>query len=232
MVGADCYDNYQALLARTDVDAVAICTPHNLHLPMTQAAAAAGKHVLCEKPMAPSVEECDAMIDACKRAGVALGVVFQSRFEPLTLQLKQMLDSDRLGRMIHTAAHTVWYRDDAYYRSAPWRGTWAEEGGGVLINQAIHTLDTLVWLGGLPSRVTAQMRTLNHDIEVEDLAVAILEYAGGHLGIVRATTAAFPGYPEALEFFGHAVVSASTRGRHAWSGTSTIRARTVRPRRR
>jgi UDP-N-acetyl-2-amino-2-deoxyglucuronate dehydrogenase len=200
--GATWYTDYRDLLASPEVDAVAICTPHDLHLPMTLDAAAAGKHVLCEKPMARTTAECDAMIAACHQAGVTLGVVFQGRFERLSLALKGGLASGQLGRLLWCSANTIWYRTDAYYRSGPWRGTWAHEGGGVLINQAIHAIDLLLWLGGMPARITARTRTLAHDIEVEDASLAILEYPDGRLGLIQATTLAFPGYPERLEFYG------------------------------
>lgn len=191
-----------ALLARSDVDAVAICTPHDLHLPLAVAAARAGKHVLIEKPMALTVAECDAQIAACAHAGVTLGVVFQMRFDALSQQLKTWIDTGKLGRLLWTSATALWHRTDAYYRSGAWRGTLAHEGGGVLINQAIHTLDLLLWLTGMPTRVTAQTRTLNHAIEVEDGAMAILEYADNRLGSFQATVAAYPGYPERLEIIG------------------------------
>ncbi len=194
--------DYAELLQRPDVDVVAICAPHDLHAPMTIAAAQAGKHVLCEKPMARTTAECDAMIEVCDRAGVTLGVVFQSRFEPLSLQLKRLIDEGTLGRIVWSSANTIWYRTDDYYRSGPWRGTWAHGGGGVLINQAIHAIDLMLWLTGMPDRVTAQTRTLNHAIEVEDGAMAVLEYADNRLGLIQATTAAYPGYAERLEVYG------------------------------
>lgn len=194
--------DYREVLARADVDAVTICTAHDLHAPITRAAAAAGKHVWCEKPMATTVSECEAMITACEQAGVTLGVVFQSRFEPLTLKLKALIDSGRLGRLVWVSASTLWYRDEAYYASRPWRTSPAQSGGGVLINQAIHALDLLVWLAGLPETVTAQAQTLAHAMAVEDAAQALLRYSDGKMGLVQATTTAYPGYPERLEFFG------------------------------
>jgi predicted dehydrogenase len=202
--GGTWFADYEQLLAQAKPDVVAICTPHDLHAPMTLAASQAGAHVLCEKPMARNVAECDAMIAACGRAGVKLGVAFQGRFEPLSVRLKGALEDGRLGRLLWSSANTLWHRTDAYYRSGPWRGTWAHEGGGVLINQAIHAIDLLIWLAGLPDRVIARTRTLNHSIEVEDAALAILEYGDGRLGLIQATTIAHPGYPERLEFFGSA----------------------------
>jgi UDP-N-acetyl-2-amino-2-deoxyglucuronate dehydrogenase len=200
--GGTWYADYTELLQRPDIDIVTLCTPHDLHLPMAVAAAQARKHILCEKPLARTTAECDAMIRACEQAGVKLGVIFQSRFEALSLKLKQLIDGGALGKLSWVSANTIWYRTDDYYRSGPWRGTWTHEGGGVLINQAIHAIDLLLWLTGMPNRVTAQMRTLNHAIEVEDAAIATLEYADQHLGLIQATTAAYPGYPERLEVYG------------------------------
>ncbi len=196
------YADYHDLIARDDINAVAICTPHDLHVQMTCDAAAARKHVLCEKPMARNVAECDAMISACERAGVTLGIIFQSRFEPLALKSKSLIDDGKLGRLLWVSANTIWHRSDEYYCSAPWRGTWAHEGGGALINQASHAIDLLIWICGMPARVTAQMRTLNHSIEVEDGVIAILEFTDDRLGLIQATTIAYPGYPERLEFYG------------------------------
>ncbi|MBI4789978.1 MAG: Gfo/Idh/MocA family oxidoreductase [Chloroflexi bacterium] len=216
--GGTWYADYREMLKREDIHIVTICTPHDLHLPMTLDAAAAGKHVLCEKPMARNVAECDQMIAACERAGVTLGVVFQSRFEPLVRKLKTALDDGQIGKLLWASTSTIWYRTDEYYRSAAWRGTWEHEGGGVLINQASHALDLFLWLTGMPARVTARMRTLNHQIEVEDAVMAQLEYASGALGSVQATTIAFPGFSERMEFFGErgSVIYHKGEGRLEW----------------
>lgn len=200
--GGKLYSDYRDLLGRTDIDVVAICTPHDLHAPMTIDAAHAGKHVLSEKPMARNLAECDAMITACEQAGVTLGVLFQMRFDPLAHKLKTLIDDGKLGRLIWTTTNALWYRTDDYYRSGAWRGTWKHEGGGVLINQAIHVIDLMLWFTGMPTRVTAQTRTLNHSIEVEDGALAILEYSDTRLGLIQATVAAYPGYPERIEIVG------------------------------
>jgi len=200
--GGALYADYRDLIARDDVDVVAICTPHDLHLPMAIDAAAAHKHVLVEKPLARNVAECDAIIAACERASVTLGVLFQMRFDPLARKLKSLIDDGKLGRLIWTTTNALWYRTEEYYRSAVWRGSWEHEGGGVLINQAIHVIDLMLWLTGTPTRVHAQMRTLNHNIETEDSALAILEYADNRLGMIQATVAAFPGYPERLDILG------------------------------
>lgn len=200
--GGTHYTDYRDLLACAEVDVVAICTPHDLHAPMTIDAARAGKHVLCEKPMALNVTECDTMIAVCKQAGVALGALFQMRFDQLAHKLKTMIEDGKLGRLIWTTTNALWYRTDEYYRSGAWRGTWEHEGGGVLINQAIHVIDLMLWFTGMPTRVTARTRTLNHSIEVEDGALAILDYPDNRLGLIQATIAAYPGYPERIEIVG------------------------------
>ena len=200
--GSEYFPSYRDILARDEVDAVSLCTPHDLHAPMALAAASAHKHILVEKPMARNLKECDTMMDAARRAGVVLGVVFQMRFDPLTHKLKMLIDGGKLGRLIWTTTNALWFRTDEYYRSGAWRGTWEHEGGGVLINQAIHAIDLMLYLTGTPTRVTAQMRTLNHQIQVEDAALAILYYADNRLGLIQATVAAYPGYPERLEIVG------------------------------
>lgn len=200
--GGKWYADYHQLLGHDDIDIISICTPHHLHAQMTIDAADAGKHVLCEKPMAVNVIECDKMIIACKKANVQLGVIFQCRFEPMSLQLKAAFDESSLGRLLLVSVSIPWFRDEEYYCKSTWRGRREYEGGGVFINQAIHAIDLLLWLTGMPDRVTARTRTLNHKIEVEDCGLAILEFADGYLGIIQATTCAYPGYPERLEFYG------------------------------
>jgi predicted dehydrogenase len=199
--GKWCAD-YRDVLSDQSIDVVTICTPHDLHAPMAIEAARAGKHVLVEKPMAISTAECDAMIDACEQAGVTLGVVFQMRFDPLAQKLKSLINAGKLGRLLWNTTTALWYRTDEYYRSSAWRGTWAHEGGGVLINQGVHVIDLMLYLTGMPTRVVAQTRTLNHSIQVEDGALAILEYPDNRLGLIQATVATYPGYPERLEIAG------------------------------
>ena len=198
------FSDHRTLLTQDNIDAVAICTPHDLHSPMTLDAAAARKHILLEKPMAITTDDCDSMIAACEQAGVTLGIIFQMRFDPLSRRLKALIDAGELGRLLWVSANIIWYRSDEYYRSGPWRGTLAHGGGGVLVNQASHLIDLMLWLDtpNMPARVTAQMKTLNHQIEVEDGVAAILEYADTKMGLIQATTVAYPGYPEHLEFHG------------------------------
>ncbi len=197
-------DDYHALLARPDVDAVCICTPHYLHAEMAVAAARAGKHVFCEKPMALDPADMDAMIAAARAAGVQLGVCFQHRFDPVLRQLHDMITTGRFGRLLLGSAQVRCVRGPAYYNSAAWRGTWAQEGGGVLINQAIHTIDALLWLLGDALSITGGMATLRWDecIEVEDTAHGLLTFANGALGQIAATSASNLDWHTRLHVYG------------------------------
>ena len=180
--------DYLALLDRGDIEAVIIATPHPLHAEMTRAAAERGIHVLCEKPLAPSVACADAMVEACRAGGVLLGTVFQQRTDPTRRTLKQMLERGELGDLHRVSLSVCYYRPQSYYDSAPWRGTWNGEGGGIMM-QAAHALDQLVWLAGLPARVQALTLTRLHDIGVENTAVSILDYGGGKAGWFYISTA-------------------------------------------
>jgi predicted dehydrogenase len=177
-----------------DVDAVIVCTPHPLHKDPAIAAMNFGAHVLVEKPMTTTVADCDAMIEAAARNGVKLGVVSQRRFFEPVQRMKAAIDAGKIGRPILGTVNMFSWRDEAYYRSDPWRGKWATEGGGVLINQAPHHLDILQWLMGPVEEVTAHCANLNHPyIEVEDTAVAILRFTGGALGSVTVSLSQNPG---------------------------------------
>lgn len=194
--------NYRDLLVKERVDAVFISTPHYLHFPMAIDAIEAGVNVLVDKPMAMNVREADEMIRRARRAGVKLGVNLQGRFDPSVLKVKEAVDTGRLGRVFYGEATVKWFRTREYYDKSPWRGRWATEGGGALINQAIHTLDQLVWIMGPVEYLWAQCDTVLHNIEVEDLAIATLRFKNGALGLVQASTALYPGFPAKLEFYG------------------------------
>ncbi|HLZ08539.1 MAG TPA: Gfo/Idh/MocA family oxidoreductase [Chloroflexota bacterium] len=196
------FSSYQELLDSGSCDAVLIATPHPFHNPIAQYAAERGLHVLTEKPIAVTVREADAMVDATKRAGVLFGVMFQMRLEPQFEIAHRLLAEGAIGpiyRSVLVANH--WYRTQAYYDSGSWRGTWAGEGGGVLMNQSPHSLDMLIWLGGMPRRVQARTATRFHRIEVEDTAEALLEFEADHTGHLYTTTAEWPG-EERYEFTG------------------------------
>ncbi len=197
--GARAYDTLEACLAHSPLDAVIIGSPSGLHAAQGIAAAGRGLHVLVEKPIDVTLDRADALIGAADRAGVRLGVLFQDRAQPPFLQLKHALDSGRLGRPLLASARVPWYRPPEYYSGSKWRGTWALDGGGALMNQGIHTVDLLHWLIGPVRRLSARTATLRHRIEVEDTVMAVLECASGALVTYEATTAAYPGYPRRVE---------------------------------
>jgi len=201
--GVPRYTDPDRFLSDPGVEVVSICTPSGTHGELGCAAARAGKHVLVEKPIEVSLAAADALIDACEKAGVRLGVSFQSRFLDAPRALKNLVASGRLGRPVMAGAHIKWYRSPEYYRSAAWRGTLALDGGGALINQAIHTVDLLRWTMGPVASVSAfSGRLLHEQIEGEDTLVAALRFQSGALGIVEAGTSVYPGFKRRLELSG------------------------------
>ncbi len=188
---------------RPDVDAVCLCTPSGHHAEQALLAARAGKHVLVEKPMALSLADADAMIAACRAAGVRLGVALQRRTDPACRALHAAIRAGELGSLVLGTATVPYYRPESYYQSAAWRGTWSLDGGGALINQGIHLVDLLLWLmGGDAEVVGASGGTTRHLIEVEDCIVAALSFSSGARGTIAATTAAAPGFPHRVEIYG------------------------------
>lgn len=199
-VGADAD---RALFARPDIDAVCLCTPSGTHAAGAVAALEAGKHVLVEKPMEVSLEACDRMIAAAAQSGKKLAVVSQHRWDRATRVVKEAIDAGKLGRILCANAAVRWWRTQEYYDSGDWRGTWAMDGGGALMNQGIHTVDLLQWLAGGVVSLSAQTRTAAHErIEVEDIAAATLVFENGAVGTLLATTAAWPGFPARIEIYG------------------------------
>lgn len=178
------------------VEAVNVCTPHPSHAPVVVAAAAAGVHVLCEKPIAASLADADRMIAAAVRAGVTFGVIFQRRFWPAAMRIRAAIDAGRLGKTTLGECVVRIWRSPEYFASDPWRGTWATEGGGVLMNQAVHAIDQLQWFMGPAAEVTGRIATLRHgdSIDVEDTAVATVLFANGALGVIEAATTVDPGF--------------------------------------
>ena len=181
------------------VQAVLVLTPANTHLDIVQRAACAGKHVLVEKPLEIDLNRANALVEACEAAGVTLAIMLQHRLREAALGLAALLKTGELGQLVSAAASVRWWRPQSYY-DEPGRGTLARDGGGVLITQAIHTLDLMLSLIGLPERVTALASTSPvHQMEGEDTAAALLHYAGGAMAVLQATTAAYPGFPERIE---------------------------------
>ena len=203
--GARTEDSVEALVGRADVDAVLIATPSGAHLDPVQAAIQAGKHVLCEKPLEIESARVLSMVEHARKAGVLLGGFFPMRFGAGARAVKQALDEGRFGRLVSLGARVKWWRDAAYYRDSSWRGTWALDGGGALMNQGIHAVDLLQWFGGRPEMVSAFAGTLAHPgIEVEDTLSAILKWESGAMGTITASTACNPGIELSVEISGDA----------------------------
>src|SRR6266851_3189945 len=196
------YQDFATFLDHTPMDLVILGSPSGLHAEQGIAAAQHGLHVLTEKPSDITTKNADALIAAADKANVKLAVIFQDRLKPNIKRLKHWLDSGLLGKPLLVDARVKWYRPPDYYSSSKWRGTFALDGGGALINQAIHTVDLLLWLLGDVVRVQSRTTTALHKIEAEDTALAILEFSSGVLGVFQATTAAYPGYPRRLELTG------------------------------
>jgi predicted dehydrogenase len=197
------YTNYDEFLKHPGLQIVTICTPSGTHADLGIKAARAGKHVLVEKPIEISLKSADALIDACEKAGVKLGVIFQSRFLPDVQKIKRAIDEGRLGRLIVGDAYVKWYRVPEYYAPGSWHGTMALDGGGALMNQAIHTVDLLQWIMGPAETVFAMKAALRYPhIEGEDTLVANLRFQNGALGVIEAMTSAKPGFKRRLEISG------------------------------
>lgn len=196
------YDQLDDFLRHDGLDVVLIGSPSGLHAEQAAAAAQRGIHVLCEKPLDVTTAKIDALLEKTDRAGVKLGVFFQNRAAPDVAWLKRQVEAGVLGDPFLAAAQVRWYRPPEYYSGSRWRGTWALDGGGALMNQGVHTVDLLIWLLGDVTEVHARARTALHEIEVEDTIVATLEFASGALATLEATTAAYPGFPRRLEISG------------------------------
>lgn len=203
--GVKAYYDLDAMLADPNVQIVTICTPSGSHMEPAVKAAKAGKHVVVEKPMEITLKRCDAILDACAKNGVLLCPIFPSRFSPANIALKDAIDDGRFGRLTLGDTYVKWWRTQQYYDQGGWRGTWALDGGGAYMNQAIHNVDLLYWFMGDVAEVSAQTATLAHErIEVEDVGVACLKFKNGALGVMEATTSAWPGHLKKTEIHGTA----------------------------
>lgn len=202
--GCEASGNLAALLAaRPEIDAVLVATPSGAHLGPVLAAAAAGRHALCEKPLEVSCARIDRLIAAHRTAGTRLGCIFQNRYLPVLGPVRAALASGRLGKLTGAIAEVPWWRDDSYYSGSPWHGTKALDGGGALMNQAIHTIDLLLSLAPPVAEVRGFCSSAGHPgIETEDAAVAALRFEGGAVGMVYGTTSSWPGRPRRIELTG------------------------------
>lgn len=195
-------DSLDAIFDDPAVDAVLILTPPSSHFELVERAAAAGKHILLEKPLDISLERAEAIVDAAEKAGVKLGVVLQNRFRPAALALDLLVVTGRLGSLVGASASIRNWRPQSYY-DVEGRGTRARDGGGVLLTQAIHTIDLLLSYAGTPQDVSSFVRTTPiHRMETEDLVAASFSFESGAIGTLNATTAAYPGLPDRIELIG------------------------------
>lgn len=191
----------EELVRRPDVELVAITTSSGSHARLALAAITAGKHVVIEKPMAMNAPDCRRIIDAAAGRRVTLSVISQRRFEPVHRAVKEVVQGGALGRLLLLEARCPYYRTQEYYDSADWRGTIAEDGGA-LMNQSIHSVDLMLWLGGPAREVVGRIATQTHQMEAEDLALAIVNFRNGAFGTISASTSIRPGFLPALEIFG------------------------------
>jgi predicted dehydrogenase len=198
---AQAFTDYRDALALPEVEAVSICTPPALHVELSVAALEAGKHVLCEKPVAPTLTGLDEIARAQTESGCVFSGIFQLRFGKGAQQLRLAIDEGRLGRVHLGVAETLWFRDAAYF-SVPWRATWAEQCGGVTVSQAIHLIDALAWYLGEPVSVYAQASAVRGLTECEETAVAVIRFAGGAIGQVTSTVCALGAEKSRLEIYG------------------------------
>ena len=200
-LGVRAYLTLSDVLGDSDVDAVVIATPHPSHRDITLNAFEASKHVLVEKPMAVTPSEADDMIEGAKGSGMRLGVLFNNRFRPEALKMRDLINEGVVGKIYRATMTSAMFRSQDYYDRLEWRGTWDREGGGALINQGIHAIDMFLWLTGMPQGVFGAIRTLKHAIEVEDYASAILEYEEGVLGTINCDTVQAPNR-QRIEIYG------------------------------
>lgn len=194
--------DWNEFLSIPELKVVCICTPSGMHLEPALKAIEAGCHVFIEKPIEVTLERADHLISAAEAEGVLVGVVFQNRFSPDFLRLKTAVKDGVFGKLILGNAHVNWFRTAEYYSSSQWKGTLQGDGGGALINQAIHTLDLLLEVMGEVDSVFGKIKTALYPIEGEDLGTALVQFKSGALGTITAGTSLYPGYPERLEIFG------------------------------
>ena len=222
--GAAAYDDPQAMLQREGLDVVCVCTPSGEHGAHAATAMRAGCHVVVEKPLEITVERIDALLDVQRETRRKLAVISQHRFDPASVRVQGLVRDGALGMLVLGNALVPWWRTQGYYDSGAWRGTWALDGGGVLMNQSIHSVDLLQWLMGPVRSLYAYTGTLAHRMETEDVAVAVLRFESGALGTIAATTGAYPGTGTRIEVFGDrgsAVIEADALGYLHLAGDET-----------
>lgn len=200
--GIEWSSDLDRVLARPDIDVVSVCVPSHLHAGIGIRAANSGKHVVMEKPIDIRLDAAQSLVDTCERNRVLLTVISQHRFHPGIRPAKDLIEAGKLGRLLLGDVQIKYYRSQEYYDSGAWRGKWATDGGGCLMNQGVHYVDIFRWLMGDAKRVTAKCATSAHTIEVEDIALAIVEFANGAHGIIEASTAVYPELSERIQISG------------------------------
>jgi predicted dehydrogenase len=199
--GAEWEADFHKAVSREDVDAVVVATPSGTHADIAVAAAEAGKHLLVEKPLDITLGRVDSILEAAQRAGIVLASVYPLRFTEGAQRAKAAVEAGRLGQLALADVSVKWFRPQSYYDNA-WRGRWAVDGGGALMNQAIHNVDLVQWLAGPVTSVVGRTTTLAHQMETEDTASALLTYANGALGVIQGATNCWPGDPARVELHG------------------------------
>jgi len=202
--GCKAYEKYADMLADEDIQAVSIATPSGMHAEMGIQAADAKKHVIVEKPADITPDKVDELIEAGQRNEVKMAGIFQSRFDPLNIRIRQAVQEGKLGKMVGVHGHLPWFRAQSYFEGphGSWKGTWTMDGGGSLMNQGVHTVDLLQWFAGRVKDVSAMIGVFGHDIEAEDEAVAILRFESGAMGTLYSTTCCYPGLSQRITLFG------------------------------
>jgi predicted dehydrogenase len=198
---AEWVGDFRTAVSRDDVDAVVVATPSGTHADVAVTAAQAGKHLLVEKPLDITLARVDSILRAAEKAGIVLASVYPLRFTEGAQRAKAAMEAGRLGRLALADVSVKWFRPQSYYDSS-WRGRWAIDGGGALMNQAIHNVDLVQWLAGPVSSVVGRTTTLAHKMETEDTASALLTYANGALGVIQGATSCWPGDPARVELHG------------------------------
>lgn len=200
--GIKTHASLEALLADPEIDAVTIATPTGDHGSVAIPAAKAGKHMLCEKPLDVTAEKADAIIRAAADHKVLLAPIFQSRYAENSVRIKKALVAGRFGKLLMASASIKWFRPQSYYDSSAWRGTYALDGGGCLMNQGIHFIDLLLHFAGDVAEVYGHAATMTHKMEAEDVAAAVLKFKSGAIGVIEGSTSTAPGFPAKVELCG------------------------------
>jgi len=213
VAGVPIYDDLEPMLAKEDIDVIHLATPSGAHLESALMAMEAGKHVICEKPLEIKLDRVDRMIETADKRGVKLACIFQGRWKDENRAIKQAVDNGRFGKISWAGCFTPWYRPDKYYEEVSWRGTWEWDGGGATMNQGIHAIDLLQWIGGPVKRVSAYGASRIHPkIETEDTLSCAMEFDNGAFGSILCTTAMFPGMPTRIEIGGENGTAISENG--------------------